>query len=235
VRGSAPKTGAPTLDDLRRDVQTSGLAWRGAFHPRAGDDVPSLADGAAAGTLVLLGFAGRGQWPAFVASVEHADGHPHPLDRWSRRVIGALGARHGAMDLYPSDGPPWLPFQRWAMQAEAVHRSPLGILIHPDWGLWHAYRGALVLRERIDLPAPDLRPSPCASCVARPCENACPVSAISRAGYDTAACGAHVAAEAGADCLQQGCRARRACPVGAAQRYGPEQAEFHMRAFLSRR
>ena len=34
--------------------------------------------------------------------------------------------------------------------------SPLGILIHPDWGLWHSYRGALAFRERLDLPASSL-------------------------------------------------------------------------------
>ena len=38
------------------------------------------------------------------------------------------------------------------MRAEAVAPSPLGILIHPDYGLWHAYRGALAFAERLALP-----------------------------------------------------------------------------------
>ena len=228
-------TAAPRLDELGRDVRSSGLAWRGAFHPGAEDAVPALADGDPAATLVLLGFVGGGEWPAFTASAEHADGRPHPLDRWSRRVTDVLARRHGACALYPSDGPPWLPFQRWAMRAEAVHRSPLGILIHPDFGLWHAYRSALAFRARLELPEADLRPSPCASCAGRPCESACPVSAISTAGYDRDGCAVHVAATQGLDCLQQGCRARRVCPVGAAYRYGAGQAEFHMRSFLGRR
>ncbi len=228
-------SGDPSLDDLCRDVRRSGLAWRGAFHPVADDGVPPLAGGDAVATLALLGFVGGEQWPAFAASPERADGLPHPLDRWSRRVIDALGARHGAAALYPSDGPPWLPFQRWAMRAEAVHPSPVGILIHPDFGLWHAYRGALAFRVRLGLPVPDARPSPCTSCETRPCERTCPVSALSAAGYDHTACAAHVAAAAGVDCLRQACRARRACPVGAAYRYGAEQAQFHMRSFLGRR
>jgi len=227
--------GPPRLDAVCADARASGLACRGAFHPRTGDAVPAFADGSAVATLVLLGFTGGEQWPAFASSAERADGRPHPLDRWSRRLIDALGARYGAGSLYPADGPPWLPFQRWAMRAEPVHVSPIGILIHPDWGLWHAYRGALAFRGRVALPEPDLRPSPCASCLGRPCERTCPVAAIGPTGYDHATCTAHVASEQGIDCLQQGCRARSSCPVGAAHRYGPDQAEFHMRSFLGRR
>jgi len=234
MRRSAVMTRAPSLEDLCADARASGLACRGAFHPRADDAVPPGADDTAVATLVLLGFIGGEQWPAFTGSAERADGRPQPLDRWSRRLIDALGARHGAASLYPSDGPPWLPFQRWAMRAEPVHLSPLGILIHPDWGLWHAYRGALAFRARLDLPAVDRRPSPCVSCIDRPCQGSCPVTAIAPTGYDHAACAAHVASPRGTDCLQQGCRARRGCPVGADYRYGPEQAEFHMRSFLRR-
>src|SRR4030095_137820 len=49
---------------------------------------------------------------------------------------------------------------RWAMRAEAVAPSPLGILIHPDYGLWHAYRGALAFAERLALPPRGARPLP---------------------------------------------------------------------------
>jgi hypothetical protein len=35
--------------------------------------------------------------------------------------------------------------------------------------------------------------------------------------------------------MSAGCRARRACPVGAEHAYGPEQANFLMRAFLRAR
>lgn len=217
------------------EVRDAGLAWRGAFHPDPADGVPQIAAARPVRTLVMLGFVGAQQWGGFSASAEYADGDPDPLDRWSRRLIGALARRHGGIALDPAAGPPWWPFQRWAQRAEPVYASPLGILIHPEWGLWHAYRGALGLPSRLVLPERDERPSPCATCLRRPCLDACPVGAIAAAGYDAAACASHVAGAAGGDCRGEGCRARRSCPVGMRHRYGPDQAAFHMRAFLARR
>jgi hypothetical protein len=216
------------LADIIEAITGRGLAFRGAFHPDT-DDLPARGDGIR--TLVLVGFTGRAHWPSFAASPEAADGKPDPLDRWSLRVIGALATTLGAAAIFPFGGPPWAPFQRWARQAEPVHPSPLGILIHPDWGLWHAWRGALAFRQWLDLPEPDRRASPCESCAEKPCLTACPVSAFTPARYDIAACAAHIGSAQGADCMDLGCRARRACPVGAAHRYGPDQAHFHMLAF----
>jgi hypothetical protein len=213
---------------LRARIEDAGLAFRGALHP--GPD-----DGIAAGTLVLLGFAGPRGWPDFAVSAEAQDGLPDPLDRWSRRVIDALARASGGAALYPFGGPPWHPFQRWAQRAEPVHPSPLGILIHPDWGLWHSYRGAVALPVRLDLPPPDRRPGPCDACATRPCLTACPVAAFGAAGYDVARCAAHIASAAGGDCMEAGCAARRACPVGTAHRHGAAQAGFHMRAFRASR
>jgi hypothetical protein len=219
------------LPDITAALAAAGVAARGAFHPDPADAVPPLADGSAAATLVLAGFAGSAQWPGFAASPEASDGAADPLDRWSRRLLGGLAATLGATALYPFGGPPYHPFQRWAQRAEAVHPSPLGMLIHPDWGLWHSYRGALAFAQRLALPPADRRPSPCASCAAKPCLAACPVGALTTHSYDVPACVAHIATARGSDCMSAGCRARRACPVGAARRYEPAEAEFHMRAF----
>jgi hypothetical protein len=170
-----------SLADRAADL---GLALRGGLHPAPEDDVPPLPDGRPTATLLLLGWTGGTQWPHFAASPECADGQPHPLDRWSRRVTGGLAADHGGHPLFPFDGPPHLPFQRWAMRAEPVHPSPLLVLVHPDWGLWHAWRGAIAFAERLDLPLRDSRPSPCDTCAGQPCRTltdfdlarrACPV------------------------------------------------------------
>jgi len=208
---------------------------RGAFHPAQDDGVAVLPDGAQAGTLVLLGMVGHRHWPEFAASPEAEDGGPDPLDRWSRRVIGELAAELGAHPLYPFEGPPWLPFQRWALRAEPVHRSALGMLIHPEWGLWHSYRGALAMAGSWTIPAAIDGGNPCDRCVAKPCLSACPVGAFSIERYDVDACAGHLRGPDGGDCLERGCRARRACPVGIDHQYGATQAAFYMRAFRASR
>ena len=223
---------APDFDQLRTAAESVGLACRGGFHPEPADGVPPFAPGTAVGTVVLLGFVGGDQWPAFARSPEYADSRPDPLDRWSRRLIDALGKRVGARSLYPSEGPPWLPFQRWATRAEAVYFSPLGLLVHVDWGLWHSYRGALALRERLSMPSRDPRPNPCNQCAAKPCLRTCPVGAVAPRSFDHHACVQHVLSRAGSDCLRAGCRARRSCPVGESHRVELPQSEFHMRAFV---
>jgi hypothetical protein len=219
------------LEALRRAAAEAGLALRGAFHPAPGDAVPPAPSGAAIATLVLLGYAGGGQWHRFTASPESLDGLPDPLDRWSRRIIGGFARDLGATAFYPFGGAPFLPFIRWAQRAEPVHPSPLGMLVHPDWGLWHSYRGALGFTAMLDLPAPDRRPSPCDTCCDRPCLGGCPVGAFTPGRYDVARCVAHLASDAGSPCNDGGCLARHACPVGRDRRPDATQAAFHLAAF----
>ncbi len=213
-------------------IEQRGLVARGAF---ALDEADRRAGLFGVEAIVLVGAAGARGFSAFADSPEARDRLAHPLDRWSRRVIGALATALGARALYPFDGPPYPPFQRWAMRAEPVHVSPLGLLIHPDYGLWHSYRGALAFVEPIAVPVIARRASPCEACSARPCLSACPVGAFAEDGYDVAACAAHLRKAAGRACMDGGCLARRACPVGASQAHRPAQASFHMRAFLNAR
>ena len=222
-----------TFDTIVAAVEAEGLASRGAFHPAADDAVPPFADGTPAATLVLVGNAGPGMWPVFAASEEADDGAPDALDRWSRRVVSRLADALGGAAHFPFGGPPWLPFIRWAQRAGPVYPSPIGPLVHPDFGLWHAYRGAVAFRERLDLPPRDNRASPCDTCANRPCLSSCPVGAFSASGYDVARCVAHIGGRAGARCLGAGGLARHACPVGRETAYAPPQAAFHMQAFLA--
>lgn len=181
------------------------------------------------GTVILLG-PGAGFWPHFQASPEWQDGAPDPIDRWSSRVITALADTLEAEALFPFGGPPYLPFLRWATDSGRAWQSPAGMLVHDSAGLMVSYRGALRFARPIALPPTGA--SPCISCTAQPCMGACPVDALSAArGYDVAACHAFLDTAAGQDCLQQGCKARRACPVS--QRFGrdPAQSALHMRSF----
>ncbi len=221
------------LERISNRLAGSGLILRGGFATRPEDRLPTLSGGGAPSSLVLLGNAGPALWTAFAAAPEIADGLPHPLNRWTRRLVDEVAAEAGATPLYPFDTEPAWPFQRWAMRAEPVHPSPIGLLIHPEFGLWHAYRAALLLGEAVAFPEAAAGPSPCESCRDRPCLSTCPVGAFAPGHYDVPRCLNHLEAPRGEDCLEQGCRARRACPVGVAYRSPPAQAGFHMRAFLA--
>lgn len=217
-------------------IVEAGLTPRGAFHPVPADGVPAADDEAAVGTLVLAGNAGPAMWQRFCAERDHTR---ELLDDWSRETLERIAMQAGARALFPF-ARPYLPFQKWAQRAESVHVSPLGVLIHPRYGLWHGYRGALAFEERLDLPEQDAHQSPCLTCKDKPCLSTCPVQAFSGTGYDVAACAGHLSAIGDRkvrqeNCLTDGCLARHACPVGRAYAYEPAQAEFHMVAFLSER
>lgn len=212
-----------------------GLILRGGFHVAADEAAPSLPDGGRARTILMVGNAGAAMWRAFSTAPEARDGRPDPLNRWSARIVGEVAAAAGAVALFPFDGPPYHPFIAWAKRAEPVAESPLGILIHPRYGLWHAYRGALAFAAPRALPPAEAGERPCDRCPDRPCLSACPVEAFTGAGYDVPRCVQHISTPAGADCMALGCRARRACPVGPDYRYAPEQAAFHMTAFRDAR
>ncbi len=176
------------------------------------------------------GFRARGVWSS-TASRAPADHIPDPLDTWSKQVIGGIAKAHGGKAIFPSDQP-YQPFQQWAMAATGIRPSPLGILIHPVYGLWHAYRGAIIFYD-VTLSQPVEKLShPCDTCVEKPCLSACPVNAFSNGGYAVERCRSHVKSDAGQACLTGGCLARRACPVGTAFEYVPEQMQFHMNAFV---
>jgi len=218
------------LDTIGPAVEATGLTLRGGFEATPEDQLPPVPGKGPGRSLLLLGVVGPGAWQAFAASPE-SRAPVNPLDTWTRRIVTNLAQRLAALPLFPFEGPPYWPFQRWAMRAEPVSRSPIGILIHPDYGLWHAYRAALLFAEEVDLPPREARASPCDSCADRPCLSACPVEAFAEADYRVDACIAHISAPAGAMCMGEGCRARDACPVGRAFRYPGEQIRFHMGAF----
>ena len=213
---------ASTYLRIKQAVTHHGLALRGGFRLEP-------EDGLGTGTMLLVGHVGRALWPVFEADQPNTN---HPLEAWTRATLAPIAEAEGATLILPNDGPPYLPFQQWAMRAEPVHPSPLGILIHPEWGLWHAYRAAIVLDATLEIPARDDRPSPCDSCADKPCLSTCPVSAFNGHAFNADRCAAHLTAPAGTACRARGCRARLACPIGREHAYDDNQQAFHMAAFL---
>lgn len=201
--------------------ETHALAFMGA--------VPQGAE-----TVLLLGPREPGFWAHFTAQPEYADGAPDPMDRWSKRAIGALAADWGGTALFPSDGPPYPPFLSWALETGRAFVSPVGMLVHAEAGLWISFRGAVRVSKEAAarLAPPGPAENPCKACIAKPCLSACPIGALSGdAPYDVPACRAYLARPEGAECMGSGCAVRRACPVGQSHGRLPAQSAFHMKAF----
>jgi hypothetical protein len=180
--------------------------------------------------VVVLGNVGGAMWPGFR---DEETAGPDPLDRWTRERLRPIAGRVGATFVHPSDQP-FQPFQRWAQRADDVWASPIGLLVHHSFGLWHAYRGAFLFGEDVTgLPVVGGAESPCLTCRDQPCLTTCPVGAFTSDTYDSDACAQHVRSEPEPEphCTTEGCAARRACPVGVGFRYGSDQMRFHMRAF----
>lgn len=216
-----------TYAQLEQAALARCLTVLGGFYPGPDDGAPKGCK-----TLLLLGPDEPAFWPHLRAAPEGQDGLPDPVDRWSARVIGDWAAdMQGAQALFPFGGPPHLPFFQWATRTGRLHPSPILFLVHDRAGLFVSIRGALALRDKIDLPAPP--PSPCVTCTDRPCLSACPVNALSLQKYDVPLCKSHITTQDSAQCMTTGCAARRACPVS--RRFGrlPAQSAYHMQRFIT--
>ena len=212
----------PVLIAIRR----AGFTPFGWFEPSPSDGVPKPAR-----FVILIGNAGPDMFRRFARERNPAVDR---LDDWTRDVVMALADGLDASAVFPFDKPP-LPFLTWARKAGAGHVSPLGLNIHPTYGLWHAYRAALLFPVAFDLPKHSAGAHPCEACAEKPCLSACPVGAFTPGSYDTVACASHLAKPEGGACMTGGCLARHACPVGQGFAYAPAQAQFHMAAFLRAR
>ncbi|MGX5842030.1 hypothetical protein ACWGTI_15030 [Mesorhizobium sp. ArgA1] len=221
-----------TADDIAAALSANGLILRGCVTFAEGEEVPSGLSRASAKSALLVGHAGAAPWQHFLRWRERqAQTIANPLDTWSREVIGAVAQDFGARAVSPSDKP-YLPFQQWAMRAEGLKPSPLGILMHPKYGLWHAYRGALLFEDEIAVEASQASIHLCDACVEKPCMKSCPVDAYSQDGFAYQSCLAHVRGADGSPCRTGGCLDRNACPYGTGYRYPADVQAFHMAAFV---
>jgi hypothetical protein len=210
---------------ILRRIAREGFAVLGYFEPDSSDHTPGEAK-----SVILIGNAGPDMFRRFA----RVRGPSDSLDEWTRGVIDPLAQDLDAQALYPFDKPAH-PFLTWARRGGGGHTSPLGLNIHPTYGLWHAYRAALLFPVAFDLPPVIVGSSPCNTCADKPCLSACPVQAFDGSSYDVAACGQHILSDAGQACMKGGCKARLACPVGKAFTYEAMQMQFHMKAFQSAR
>ena len=214
-------------------LQPTGLVLLGSFAPTTADGVPDPGNRQSAKELLMIGNGGSSFWAVFSNSPEYCDGGADPLDRWSRRVGAQLAVELGGLAVFPFDGPPYFPFQRWAQKTGRVAPSKISMVMHTRFGLWHAYRFALALPEPTGglAPQPDFT-SPCTDCPDRPCLQVCPVAAFNGESYAVDQCVDYLARDSQTACRTLGCEARRACPVDEGFTYLPQHARFHMDAFV---
>jgi len=156
------------LAALTRAAAAHRLTVSGIVSVMPGDGLPPRIR-----SVVLLSPDEPAFWPHVTAQPEFGDGAPGPLDRWSRRVIGALACDLGGKAWFPFGGPPWRPFTAWALRSGQAFTSPVGLLVHATRGLFISWRGAIGLEEALsptftrtlapalaDSPAPGLADSP---------------------------------------------------------------------------
>lgn len=224
------------LKPLNEYIVSTGLRVRGTFLDKSAQFSAAF-DDKSPKLWVLIGLVGSESWSAFSGSAEASDGAPHPMDRWSLRLLNECADRTGGLALEANDRR--IPLQRLASMAEGIGHSPLGLLIHPRYGLWHAYRGALIYPKdhaffngASQVSATEMPLSnTCDVCVDKPCLNGCPVNAFDSSGFQINNCRDYLQQPAGQHCLSQGCQARGACPVGHDYRYLEPQRRFHIQAF----
>jgi epoxyqueuosine reductase QueG len=193
-------------------------------------------------SIVVIGNGGGAFWQAYR---RHLDANPgwerrdNPLDDFTRQVIerdvaGTIRARGlRAFTVYPfvSGAAHTLHFQELGRLAGIGGPSIIGVLVHPVYGPWIAFRAAILLEEPLDEPGDAIGFDPCPACTARSCIPACPVGAVSAAGkWDAVKCVRH-RVEVEPDCAPR-CHSRAACVLGPQHRYPDDALSYHQERAL---
>jgi hypothetical protein len=177
--------------------------------------------------LILLGHGGRALWTTLKATgFSSAD----PIDDFSVAVVRKWLDREAGESayriIYPSaERRPAVPLQQLGRLAGWHHDSPLGVGINGRWGLWFAYRVALLADTDLPTTPAWTEPSPCTTCTDKPCIAHCPGQALTGGVLALDRCiGERKRPQSG---CQATCSARLACPVGAEHRYDADQMRHH--------
>jgi hypothetical protein len=239
-----------TVERIRAAAAPYGLNLVGAVSARSYDRAVAApyragAIDSRARSIVAIGNGGGALWTALQS---HAQAHPgwwrreNPLDDFTREVIetevapAARRAGAHATVVYPfMQGAPTLNFIELAKAAGLGGPSIVGVVVHPVFGPWIAFRAALLVDEAIDALGEAAGFDPCPTCTARTCVAACPAGAIAYpAGWDIQRCLIR-RVEVEPECSPQ-CHARARCVLGPQHRYPDEELAYHqMRALRAMR
>ncbi len=236
-----------SLSNLRAALAPAGLNAVGVADPAAWDARmgPERVTGAllpGARAIIVVGNGGPTLWRAFVAALEADPGRltreKNPIDAFVRREVlradEALGDAPRRWFWAAADAETHIDFRVLAHLAGLGAASRLGLLLHDRWGPWLGLRAACF----VDLALPFDRPQTatglelsahCRDCHA--CEVACPGAAFPGGTWAVDACSTfHHTSTACAST----CHSRAACPVGAKDRYDPDEFAYHSNRRLGR-
>lgn len=182
-------------------------------------------------SAVVLGNGGTTLWENFVADItahpEHLSRHQHPFDDFVHRAIQAA-------DPSPPDSRRWIrcaaepeafvDFRPLAQGAGLGFASQLGLLIHPEYGLWMGLRAVLLTTESLPHLKAVMGTSPCDACTDKPCIAACPAGAVQPSGWQVKICAQFH--QDSIDCHGR-CHSRLSCPLGTVHRHSDLQHLYH--------
>ena len=116
----------------------------------------------------------------------------------------------------------FIDFRLLAYRAGMGSISPVGLLIHPKFGLWLSFRAAILCTQK--LPSPNTAPDVCKDCVQKPCIPSCPAGAVRVEGWSVQRCAQF---HEDSQLCHGKCHARLSCPVGSDFRHSTLQHEYH--------
>ncbi|HKM99533.1 MAG TPA: hypothetical protein VJX23_03385 [Candidatus Binataceae bacterium] len=192
-------------------------------------------------SIIVIANGGGALWAALK---NHADRNPgwwnreHPLDDFTCTIVenelvpAARGAGSRCAVVYPfMQGKSTLNFVELGKAAALAGPSILGVLVHPRFGPWIAFRAAILVDDLIDAPGEARGFDPCPTCVPRSCIAACPTGAVAfPSGWDIPRCLTY-RIESEPDCASR-CHARAACVIGPEHRYPDDELAHHQKRAL---
>ncbi len=207
--------------ELQRQLGEGGInliaSFPSAIYDAAGPPVGYSANDLLPGaqSWIVVGSGGRRLWEAFQGWLSETptrrlERELHPLDRYVARLLDTGDAlfEEAGLDVRRFEPTivfqPRIDFRHLAVLAGFGSSSPIGMVVHPEFGPWWALRGAWLVDAAIDPTS--LAGQPCEGCPA-PCRS---VIAPGTEGTLAAATRA----------------AREACPISA-HRYTGEQLDYH--------
>jgi epoxyqueuosine reductase len=190
-------------------------------------------------SVILVGFTGRGFWETLQRFLKENPGFRDTREDWiddytllqfmSTAEIFEYEKVNYTMSFPFGSAGLALDFSKLSELGGVGVKSLMGILIHPEYGLWISLRGAIVTDLEFayyDEPLSSF--NPCPEC-SKPCISACPANTVSENGWDYNACMKFRLSD---DTCRDNCTSRRACPYGKEHQYSEEQLAHHHKFVL---